>query len=243
MMDWTRSSACMAAFVAIALGTVPAAAKTLTFAGHTWLVRPNGDGPPRNNTWCQKNAFVDAQGALHLKLTDVHGTWCATELTSTDRMGFGTYQWKIKGAVDQLDPNVVFGLFHYPTPEVGPDGTDEIDIEFSKWGNPQANGLNYTVYPAHPGPETHIPLPIALTGETSTHRYTWAPGSVHFQSVQGDDDGNAHPIADWTFAPPVAGKVASVPMPVHINLWKIAPPTDGKSIEVVITDFRFTPAP
>jgi hypothetical protein len=44
-------------------------------------------------------------------------------------MGFGRYQFWIEGRVDRLDPNVVLGLLNYPTPDVGPDATNEIDID------------------------------------------------------------------------------------------------------------------
>ena len=40
----------------------------------------------------------------------------------------------------------------YPTPDVGPDGTHEIDIEFAKWGVPDAKIGNYTVWPVKRGP-------------------------------------------------------------------------------------------
>ena len=68
------------------------------------------------------------------------------EVLTKDRSGFGRYQFWVVGRVDRLDPNVVFGLFNYPTPDIGPDGTNEIDIEFAKWGKPEAPMGNYTVW-------------------------------------------------------------------------------------------------
>ena len=57
-------------------------------------------------------------------------------------LGFGRYQFQVIGRIDQLDPNVVLGLFKYPTPDVGPDGTNEIDIEFAQWGRATANNAD-----------------------------------------------------------------------------------------------------
>lgn len=58
---------------------------------------------------------------MHLKLSAVKGNWYAAELATTQRLGFGTYQWQLIGRIDQLDPNVVLGLFTYPTADVGPE--------------------------------------------------------------------------------------------------------------------------
>lgn len=229
----------------LALAATPAEAKRIRFAGEVWEVRPNGVGSPRNNRWCQANAFVDADGRLHLKLTQLpNGRWCSAEVHSVRRMGFGTYQWQLDGRVDTFDRNVVLGLFHYPTADVGGDATNEIDIELAKWGYPDANGLNYTIYPRRADlPNTSVNFPIALEGTATTHRYIWSPTAIRLQATDGYYDDNRHPIADWTYAPkqPQA-RIAQRPMPVYMNLWTIAAPTDGKPVEIVIRDFRFTPA-
>ena len=63
------------------------------------------------------------------------------------RLGFGTYQFKVIGRPDLFDDNVVLGLFNYTRPDVGPDATNEIDIEFAKWGGSQSQMGNWAVYP------------------------------------------------------------------------------------------------
>lgn len=230
-----------AALMAGACGSATAA--TVQFAGKTWNVRPNGVGGPRNNTWCQANAFVDTQGNLHLKLTQTASGWCSAQVSSVERMGFGTYQWQLKTRVDNLDKNVVFGLFHYPTADVGPDGTNEIDIEFTKWGNAAANALNYSIYPTSLATAyTTQTFPIAMNGDYSTHRYIWKSNSIRFQSTNGHYDTNPLPIADWTFAPPSPQtRIGQAPMPVFMNLWITAPPSNGQPVEIVISGFKFTP--
>lgn len=224
---------------------LPADAKTLHFAGHGWTVRANGVGAPRANRWCEGNAFVDATGQLHLKLTHSAAGWCSAEIISTDRMGFGAYQWQVKGRLDLLDKNVVFGLFGYGTPDVGPDNTNEIDIEFTKWTKATNNGLNYSVYPAKRGiAYTTYKAPITLRGDESTHRFVWSARGVHFQSIEGYRDNGADPIADWSFAPPdPKSQVGQRPVPVEINLWTAAPPSDPKPVELIVAAFTFTPAP
>jgi hypothetical protein len=100
----------------------------LQWAGRSWDVT-SGDmagvcaGDPAN-------VSVDANGYLHLKITKNGNTWSAAELFTTDKLGFGTYQWQTDGPIDRFDPNVVLGFYPYgPAGGVGQDGSNEIDIE------------------------------------------------------------------------------------------------------------------
>ncbi len=95
----------LAAWVAV----VPAHAKTVAFSGYTWDVR-SGTGGPRPNQWNASNAWVDAAGALHLKVGRRSGVWTCAEVTLDQRLGFGTYEFKITGPIDQLDRNVFRSL-------------------------------------------------------------------------------------------------------------------------------------
>jgi hypothetical protein len=227
----------------VAAASVSVTAKTLRFAGHTWTVRPNGVGSPRNNSWCEDNAFVDVNGRLHLRLAIKNGVWCAAEVISTDSMSFGTYQWQLGTRVDNLDKNVVVGLFNYPPSSVGPDGTNEIDIEFTRWGVAGANQLNYTIFPAEKGlAETTKNFPFTMSGNYSTHRFIWRKQAIQFQSTNGHYDANALPIADWTYSPAdYAQRIGSTPVPVRMNIWKTDVPTNGQAVEIVISSFKFTP--
>lgn len=230
--------------ISAVIGGPVADAKTLSFAGHTWTVRPNGVGGPGNNRWCQANASVDAKGRLHLRLTKTARGWCSAEVSTGERMGFGTYQWQLDSRVDRLDKNVVLGLFNYPTPDVGDDGTNEIDIELARWGNAKWDPLSYTIFPRRAGVrDTSVAFPLTLAADESTHRFKWTSKSIRFQAIQGHHDGNRDIIRDWTFAPdrPLQ-QIAQAPMPVFMNLWLVAPPSDGKPVEIVVSDFRYTPA-
>ena len=63
---------------------------------------------------------------LHLTIVNSGGAWTASELFTTDDLGFGTYQWQVDGPIDVYDKNVVLGLFVYGPTDLGPDGTHEI---------------------------------------------------------------------------------------------------------------------
>lgn len=126
--------------------------RTIEFSGYQWDVRPSEEsGGPGPNSWDENNVSVDSQGFLHLKLTERNGKWYCSELSTQEALGFGRYQFSVLGRVDLLDPNLVLGLFNYPEPNVGVDGTNEIDIEFAQWGEPGNPILNYTIFPAKRG--------------------------------------------------------------------------------------------
>ena len=126
------------------------------------------------------NVTIDANGYLHFKISNSGGTWTASEMFTTDKLGFGTYQWQVDGPIDTYDKNVVLGLFPYgPAAGIGGDGTNGIDIEYSRWG--QANGPNgdWTDYPASGTTIGELAYTFTLGGGTlSTSRFHWTSTSI-----------------------------------------------------------------
>jgi len=217
----------------------PPGSTQIVFAGRKFTVR-SGAGGPGPNAWSAQNVWVDAKGALHLKIANVAGEWSCAEIYSDDALGFGTYQFKVTGHPDTLDANVVLGIFNYPTPDIGGDGTNEIEIEFATWGGVQPQHGNWTVWPAVAGPaQTTQAFDPQSAKAAGTHKFTWTSKSVQFQSLTG-----SRAYANWTYAP--ADYLQRVPqhaMPLHINFWLFQghAPTDGKEAEIVISAFTFTP--
>ncbi len=240
----SRRSALGASLALCALAAAPAAwAATLSWKGHTWQVTSGGmagvcQGDPNNVT-------VDASGFLHLKISRNGNAWSAAELFTTDRLGFGTYQWQVDGPIDTFDKNVVLGLFPYgPAAGIGGDGTNEIDIEYSRWG--QANGPNgdWTNYPASGTTIGELSYTFSLGGATlSTSRFTWSSTSIIDYLFAGLQpvDGTASLIKSWTYAP--QNPTVNIPqqaLPLGMNLWCFnTPPSDGNPVEIVIRDFTF----
>lgn len=212
------------------------------WAGVHWFIR-NGGGGPGPNTWDPRNVWVDDEQTLHLKVAHRDGVWSCAELTSSTSFSFGRFQWWVEGPIDRLDPNVVLGLFTYPTSQVGSDGTNEIDIEMARWGNAGAPPLNYNVWPATLGPgNTSHASPMLLNGTYTTHRFLWASHRIDFTSVHGFRDDDVNPIATWAFAPSdPAHQVPQAPVPLHLNLWLFQgrPPTDGAEVEIKLHAFNY----
>jgi hypothetical protein len=229
---------------AAALAVVPVHAKTLNFGGHTWTVRSGGGGPGPNS-WDANNVWLDSSGALHLKITHAATGWTCAELYTSDRIGFGTYQWFVTGQIDQLDDNIVLGLFNYPTADVGPDSTNEIDIEFSRWGVASYPNGNYTVWPVlNALPSASRTFNFSLNGNQTTQRFDWQSTSIAFESLYGFTTDSANDFGHWTYAPKQPGKhIGQKPMPLHMNLWLYngQPPKNGQEVEIVINAFKYMP--
>jgi hypothetical protein len=217
---------------------------TLHFGGLDWQIR-SGTGGPGPNIWDPANAWVDAQGSLHLKLSHIGSEWHSVELNATRRLGFGTYSFDVTGAIDQLDPNVVLGLYTYPPSDVGPDKTNEIDVEMARWGAaPNPNG-NYTVWPVQAGlKQTYKTYEFKLSGVQSTHQFIWTSRGVAFQSAPGSASDRMTPYASWNDQPAAPTQyIPQLPVPLNINLWLFQgkPPANGQEVEIVITRFTYTP--
>jgi hypothetical protein len=194
--------------------------------------------------WDGTNVWLDTSTNLHLKISRQNGRWSCAEVTMRSRLGFGRYQFQIIGRLDQLDDNVVLGLFNYPTGDVGPDGTHEIDIEFSRWGDGKNPMGNYTVWPVVKGlKQVSKSFPFILTSNETTHRFTWTREKVSFRSVQGYRDDDREEINSWVYNPePAAQYVSQKPLPLHINLWlfKGLPPKNGQEVEIILHALKFT---
>ena len=232
----------LAAFFAVSSA---ADAKTLRFSGHDFIVRKAGTGGPGPNRWSPRNAWVDKRGRLHLKLSKRKGKWYAAEVYTADQLGFGRYTFQVKVRLGRLDRNVVVGLFTYPTADVGADGTNEIDIEFARWGNANADVGNFTVWPTDPalGPQSH-PFRISPRVGRTTHSFEWNADAIAFRSRRGFRSNGGRTISSWTFSPTdPADRTSQDPMPLHLNVWAFegTPPADGEDVEIVIRKFTFTP--
>jgi hypothetical protein len=219
-------------------------AASVVFAGYTWHVRSNY-GMPGPNRFDSANVWVDASGFLHLKIAHRGDRWSTAELYTRKPLGFGTYQFQLLGHPEAMDGHVVLGLFNYPPPSIGPDGSNEIDIEFSNWGGAQSEHASWTVWPANKlaMARTVQPFDASANTGTSTHRFKWHRQRIDFQALAGWTDGNDGEYAHWAFTPAdYLNAIPQTPLPLHMNLWLFdGPPSNGKEVEIVVTEFKYIP--
>lgn len=228
--------------------TTPRAAlvdRTISFSGYTWTVRnETGTSGPGPNYWSNSTSsvWVDASGWLHIKLRKdaATGHWLAAELYSNTNFGYGTYTWQVEGRVDQLDKNVVFGLFNYKS---GADGLHEVDIEFARWGNNAWPNYNYTVYPSHTNTPANVSstYELSLTGTYTTHSFTRTSSGVSFLGHYGFTNAASNAFYPWST--PAGFPVSTLSLPVHMNLWLFngSAPSNGQEVELIVHSFTYTP--
>ncbi|WP_409300128.1 glycoside hydrolase family 16 protein [Peribacillus sp. SCS-155] len=230
-------------------GEAMAAERELQWSGYTWGVKDSGKVQfgPGPNYWSSdyRNVWVDAAGSLHLKITYRDGTWYSSEIFNMETLGFGTYRFYLESRIDTLDPNVVLGLYTYDTESI--DAADkhyrEIDIEFSRWGNPEESNSWYTVQP-HTEIGNVQPFKSEFSGEYSTHSFSWAPEYIRFQSLHGH---YAHPphndyvSHDWLYEGMYVPDSSQEKVDLNLWLFEGKPPQDGKEVEIVIRKFEFEP--
>lgn len=229
--------------------TFPSAvARTIQFSGYTWNIKSGANLGPGKNNWSNStdDVWIDDQGRLHLRIVKYEKKWYCTEIISQNYFGYGRFYFFLDSRVDQLDPNVVLGLFTYHDvnsngiiePELG-DG--EIDIEFSRWGDPQADfNTTYAVQPIPSDKSTREQFLTQLNGSRSTHSFNWQAREVQFLSMHGlyktpPDD--SFIIYQKTIAH--ANVPGDAPERVHINFWIDTRYPASSPLEVIINRFAY----
>jgi hypothetical protein len=223
--------------------------RTLAFAGRTWRVKGPGYYGPGPNNFCDTGSctWVDAAGDLHLTIQKISNTWYSTEVTLTDNLGYGDYRVSTRGRLDTLHPNVVLGIFlwqYQPCYDASYgwwNPYNEIDIEYSRWGNP-ANAVGQFVAQPYDYPGNIDRYAATFSaGEITTHAMRWLSDRVEYRAWRGgpQDESPATLIHAWTYTGP------HLPRPeqprLHLNLWQFSAPPDVNQ-EVVVDTFVFVGA-
>ena len=245
---------------AIARDYVDRPGRTLQFAGRTWAVKeaptPVGPGPNRFTDEAA-DVFVDAQQRLHLRLVARGGVWYSSEVVLMDDTGYGTYWFTTETQVGMFDPNVVFGAFtwdpHCDDGSIPTWPNREIDFEDSRWGNASDPTSSQVVVQPYqdPGNLIRYTTPPLTQSATLTRYFDWTADRIRFGVAPGKLSPGSFtattPIHTSVYVHnPSAGR--RVPpagrQRFRFNLWASQglAPSNGQSAEVIISDFRYSPA-
>jgi hypothetical protein len=123
-------------------GGTPIVSKTLHFSGYDWAVRTAGsDRGGEPNAYDPDNVWMDEKGYLHLRMQERSGQWSCAEVRLTHSLGYGTYRFVVQDS-SHLTPSAVLGIFIFD--DQSADAIrNELDIEMSRWGNPQGKNAQY----------------------------------------------------------------------------------------------------
>ncbi len=227
--------------------------REIEFSGYTWRVKGSGPerrygpggfpfGPTEQSVW------VDDDGRLHLRVTEIDGVWHSAEVRLVDALGHGDYRFTTVGRVDDIDPNLVFGLFlwEYQASYEGSDErnvANEFDIEFSIWKDSARAPGQFVCQPWTRADNLHgFRFSIADDDALSTHAFRWQSDRVACRGWHGGSEAEMDPeaqIVAWTYEGPHIPEGAPQ---IHLNLWCFRePPARGESQEVILDRFEFIP--
>ncbi|MHB9039908.1 MAG: T9SS type A sorting domain-containing protein [Melioribacteraceae bacterium] len=211
--------------------TTPQTISQIQWSGYTWNVKSGNGLKPDPNNWLANSSsvWVDGNGDLHLKIRKIGNVWYCAEIFSQQSLGYGEYTFQVSTNVENLDKNIVLGLFTYE------NDSKEIDLEFTRWSNASNPVGWYVVQPSSPSSSKNFAL--NLTGSYSTHKFNWSLSEINFQSYHGHSVD--YLINQWSYKGannPLAGNEK-----VILNLWlnNGEAPSNQQEAEVIIKSFTF----
>jgi hypothetical protein len=215
---------------------VPPAVKTLAFSGYEWEIRQQPTDRHGLNDYDARNAVVDAEGHLHLFLTEREGRWTSADLRLTRSLGYGTYSFDVRDT-SQIDPAAALSVYTWDS--LGADQNyRELTIDISRWGDPGNMNGQFVVQP-----ET-VPANVfrfAIPAGRMTHSFRWEPGRVLFKTAGRDVSPHTRDVvAERLFTAGVPGAGTEN---LHITLLydRAAAKPPSKGVEVVVERFAFLP--
>jgi hypothetical protein len=217
----------------------------LSFSGYDWWVKtdPSPIGPgPNYFSDLTNNVWTDANGWLHLRITNRTNAWQCAEIISARTFGPGNYRFQLYSSVNALDRNITLGLFTWSD---DPTFTDrEIDVECSRWGNSSdTNNSQFVVQPFDAANHL-VRYQVGSKITNSTHTFAWETNCVSFLAQDGSYNPGASNaiVGSWVFT-----NAPAVPQSgdenVHLNFWLQSgnPPFNGLESEFIIKSFNFVP--
>ncbi len=200
----------------------------INWKGQNWYLT-GGKTNPGNNYWNSSGAWIDNQNRLHLTIVNDNGKWECTMLSSQYAYRYGTFTWTVASPVYTFDKNSAIGLCTYL------DDNNASTVGISKWGNHNGNQLWYSIEPSKiKGNSKTYLVPSSIKGINTTYRIEWKPNYIRFTSMQADGT----VIADYNNTNISA--IPKEPESIIMNLWLVASPSDGKNVELIISNFTVT---
>jgi len=208
--------------------------KILQFSGYQWEVRSTAsDQGGSRNFYSPANAWTDEKGFLHLRIARREEHWVSAEVKLSRSLGYGSYRFVVQD-VSHLEPAAVFALFTWD--DSGPPR--EMDIEISRWGEPEDKNAQYVIQPyVVPANTVRFTAPPG----TLTYSMKWEPGRAAFKTIRGSSSNLAlDAVAEHVFT---SGVPSSGNERIRMNLYVYENkrnPLQHES-EVVLEKFEYLP--
>lgn len=210
---------------------VPSGQLTFTWSGLNWISNDGSTAGGASNICTKNNVWVDAQNRLHLKIAKSGNAFTCAEIETQSTVGYGSYTFNVASNPIVLANNVVAGMFYYKS------DLNELDIEYSRWGDPDNNNLGeFSVQPGNSPPQFYINSPNTI------NKFVWsADGKVSFEVR----DSSNNILSSWNYT----GTHKTAPGGhLAINLWictkcgsGLTVPADGSEQELILNSVQYIP--
>ncbi|OBX26049.1 hypothetical protein LX77_00252 [Gelidibacter algens] len=207
--------------------------RIIKFSGYEWIVRTSEDkkqGPgPNLFSDSADNVWVDDKGRLHLKIVQRNGYWYCAGVTLKHSQGHKKYVFYLASRIDELDENVVGGLFTYK------NDNEEIDIEFSRWSNTTNQNSQFAIQPAAKLGNKYR-YDMDLNSTLSTHFFDWKVNEIEFGSYEGHtlNPENDAIINSWTYTGSDIPPLNDERLKINLWLFRGQSPTNSQPAEMII---------
>jgi hypothetical protein len=216
-------------------GRLPRSApRTIQFSGYQWELRQDAaDAGESNDFGGPGGAWTDKQGFLHLHVAKQRDRWVNAAVKLSRSLGYGSYRFVVHD-VSRLEPAAVFAMFTFDYQ--GP--SREMDIEISRWGEPEGKNAQYIIQPyVVPANTVRFTTPAGPL----TYWMNWQPGRAAFKTTRGSSSGKESDVVAehvFTSGVPTAGNER-----INMNLYPYASERHPlqHEFEVVIEKFEFLP--
>ena len=160
----------------------PNPTKPLSFSAYDWVVRTvAADAGGVSSPYDADNAWTDASGAMHLRISRKSGRWTCAQVVLTRSLGYGTYVIVTRDT-SHLEPAVVLAMETYDE-WAGDQNYREMGIEIGRWGDRSApHNARYDVQPFYAAGNV---VSFTAPSGTLTHTLRWESGRATFETVRG----------------------------------------------------------
>ena len=217
--------------------------KTFTWAGVDWFARDTDwapGAPQKSGEWSRDNIQLRGD-TLDMHLTNTSGeSPVAAQISSSEAMGYGSYQLTVAADFSRFDAYTVFGFFTYEWAKPSIPGHRELDaIEISRWGGSALQGL-FTYWPTDDAIKVRPSYAWPDDLNRATIRMDWAPERI-----------------TWTVSDPASGKTlhqvsstenipAADKQQIHLNFWTYSYDAPGwhkaQPQHISVESFSYTPS-
>jgi len=217
-------------------GTTAVETPTIHFSDYDWSVQTGvSDHGGQPYAYDSANAWTDEKGYLHLRMEYRNGRWSCAEVSLDKSLGYGTYKFVVEDTA-HLRPSAVLGMFTWDGAR-STNFRNEMDIELSRWGNPENKNAQFVVQPFY-APENLARFNIP--GEVLTYVFRWEPGKVSFKTTSDSSADSQKLISEHVFT---SGTPTPANEKVHIDLYDFhhSEGSSNQPNEAVIEKFEFLP--